>query len=606
MALSEIIINDVVQYQTVVMLHDANYQALRQYLLERKPLPPVITAIHSIIASHCTSDKQDFMHHTTQQACEAQKTNDEQEEQSDKWEKERDATLYSQYTVELQELQSTLSQLEMRRVPQQRIVNQSRNQLEELRDSLRSLDKSIERVQRDQLALNFQSITTYPVNNVHVHGHYSTTMGCPNVYPTPYYDYGYSLHNEFRWNSLFQEENRLKEERRRLNLSISTKEREYRTEEISLESINREHGQAERRHKELMQQVHTILPNKEQQRQIRNQERMVRQQARSYADPNLRQLSSANREQLRHHITRRNSELDETENKLMRTANDIGYTVYLSQLEQGLERTDSFKITFPERQALKAILATMHSYNVMEAKVKVTQATLNDAKAVLQRLQSNLLEKQQQVQHYAYSKPQLVRENQDLEKANNQQLLQRDSAENARTTALLFSLFGVSACSVSAGLIGGLMMSPLFFVIPGVLALGTLISLTVAVIYHTQKSGYEEQIEGNKRTILNNQTILDEQAKRAESLNTSTIPALEEQIKVAEQNCTQCDRELKDQQRSMSQLLGRAQNITSTYGGGGAFFSESANAPLYPVLDQPSAPEYDVDLLLNYGGQSRG
>ncbi|KTD57588.1 hypothetical protein [Legionella shakespearei] len=605
MALSEIIINDAVQYQTDATISEANYQALRQYLLERKPLSPVTTAIYSLVSSHCASDKQEFMHHSTLQACEAQKSSDEHEEQNDQWEQKKDTTLHSQYTAELQELQSTLSQLEIRRAPQQRIAKQSRSQVEELRNSLRSLDASIDRIQSERLLLNYQSIPSYPVNNVHVHGHYSTTIGYPNAYTTPYYDYGYSLQTELRWSSLFQEENRLKDERRRLNLLINTKERECSVEEKSLDNIILDQSQAERRYKELKQQLHTVLPNREEQRQIRSQGRMDREQARNAADPDLRQLSSSNKEQLRYRITRKNSELDDTQNKLMRTATELSYTLYLSQLEQALERTDGLKITFTERQALKSILATMHSYNEMEGRAKTTQKALNDAKAELQRLQSNLLEKQQQVQHYAASRPQLVSVNQDLEKVNNQHFIERDSAESARTTALFFSLFGVSACSVSAGLVSSLMVSPLFFIIPGVFALGTLISLTVAVIYHFQKSGYEGQIDENKQTILNNQATLEEQGKKAENINTSAIPALQTQIKAAEQNCAQIEKDLKEQQRSMSQLLGRAQNITSTYGGSGAFFNSSANASLYPVLEQPSAPEYDVDLLLNYGGQQR-
>lgn len=37
MALSEVVINDIVQSQTKAVISESNYHLLRQYLLERKP-----------------------------------------------------------------------------------------------------------------------------------------------------------------------------------------------------------------------------------------------------------------------------------------------------------------------------------------------------------------------------------------------------------------------------------------------------------------------------------------------------------------------------------------------------------------------------------------
>lgn len=308
---------------------------------------------------------------------------------------------------------------------------------------------------------------------------------------------------------------------------------------------------------------------------------------------------------LREQIADKNRELDTIQNQLMKAASESSYAVYLMRLEQALERTDSPQITYPERHALKMILSTMYSYNEMERKAQKTQMALTEANAQLQQLRRNLTEKRQQLQHYSSSKPQLIKENQDRAATNNKLIQDRDSAGSVRTNALFFALFGVSTCSLSTGLVAGLMVSPLFFVIPGMLALSTLISLTVAVIYHFKKSGYENQIDENKQTILNNEATLAEQEKKADSINASIIPALNAQISEAEHNSAQIDKQLKEQQHAMSQLSGRAQNITSTYGGNNAFFTGTPdNVVYYPVL--PSAPEYDAETLLNYGGQVRG
>jgi hypothetical protein len=607
MALSEIIINDAVQYQTDAVISEANYQILRQYLLERTPLSPVISAVQSLVANHCITDKQDYMHRATQQACEAQKSSDEREERADHQEKQADEALQSQYTKELRDLQSTLSQLELKREPQELIVRQIQSQIDELTISLRSLNTSIDRIQNERALLNYTYPPVYPANNVHVHGHFSTMVEFPNAYATPHYDYGYTLQTELRWMSLSQEENRLKEDRSRLNLLINSRERECNREERTLDAIRLEQRKAEQRNSELRRQLDTILPNRESQRQSSSQWRAAREQARHGADPDLRQLTAQSKEQLSQRISTKNAELNDTQNKLLQRANELSYSVYLTQLGQVLERTDYHKLSFTDRYALKAILETMHSYNDMEKRAQKTQQTLDSAQSTLQKLRSDLEYAQQQVQHYSSSKPEIERKNQELKRTNERLAMERYTAENDRSSALNFALIGLITTLSSGLVVTGLIVNPLFFIIPGVLALGTLISLIVAAVYHVQKSGLVEQFEANRQTIFDNETTLEEQDRKAENINTCTIPTLQAQIKAAEQNCRQIDMELKSQQHSMSQLLGKAHNITNTYGGSSAFFGESAaNTPLYPFLEQPSAPEYDVDLLLNYGGQPRG
>ena len=119
----------------------------------------------------------------------------------------------------------------------------------------------------------------------------------------------------------------------------------------------------------------------------------------------------------------------------------------------------------------------------------------------------------------------------------------------------------------------------------------TVISLTVALVYHLKKSAAEEKTDQNTQTIHANESTILSQLEQANDLSLTTIPKLNTQIGESEKSIATIETKLEDHQRAMSQLLSKAENVTRTYGIGNTFFA-SDGAVVYPV---PSAPEYDTE-----------
>ncbi len=595
MALSEIIINDLVLYQTNAAISESNYHTLRQYLLERKPLLIVTNNINSLLSEYCNADKQALMNSLTQIACEAQRSSDIQEAMRDEEEKNNDDLLKSSYKTELPILEGRMNQLEMKCFHQQRICDQLRSQLREYTVNLGQVNEAIDRVHRERQLVHFRYTYHLPYPQDNVHRHYPDLQFNP-IYPTlpPVY----SLQDQLILDRLLNEENRLIMERQRLTYLVDSKDTESTKEERTLDKFLKEKKRAEERYGEIRQQLDIDLPNKEQQRQIRNQERVSREHARNSYDPNLQQLSHKNLETLKQQIATQNHELENKRNQLMDKAVETSYLVYITQLEQALQQTNSPQLSFNEREALKMILTLMKNFLAMGVREQSIIHSLSEEQHNLRKLQKNLLDSNTQLQHYIASEPRLVKENKELAEENGNLTLNSESADNHRTNALYASLFGTASGLLSAGLISTLVISPLFFAVPGAFALLTVISLTVALVYHFKKFTAEEQIDHNTQTIRENETTILRQLEQANDLSLTTIPQLTTQIEESEKTIVTIEKQLKDQQQAMSQLLSKAENVSSTYGGSNTFFS-SAEMSSYPI---PSAPlEYDLEALENYG-----
>jgi hypothetical protein len=140
-------------------------------------------------------------------------------------------------------------------------------------------------------------------------------------------------------------------------------------------------------------------------------------------------------------------------------------------------------------------------------------------------------------------------------------------------------------------------ISPVFFAVPGAFALLTVISLTVALVYHLKKSAAETTIDQNTQTIHENESTILNQLEQANDLSLTTIPKLNTQIGESQKSITTIEKQLEDHQRAMSQLLSKAENVTSTYGSSHTFFTNEGTV-VYPIS---SAPEYDTETLLHYG-----
>ncbi|HEE0205926.1 TPA: Dot/Icm T4SS effector PieE [Legionella pneumophila] len=596
MALSEIIINDIVQSQTNAVISESNYHILRQYLLERKPLSRVLNPINSLLSEHCNQDKQAIINHLTQLACESQRNHDLQEARSDEQEGINENSLMINYRSELLTLENTLKELDTKCYQQQRQYNQVSRQFNELKVNMTHINQSIDRVRYERQLLDQQLNHPYSDGNV-----YTNPPTHTGIYPdlSPPQD----RHTRDR---LLQEENRLIEERQKLMHLINSKETEKNKEEQNLNRLHKEKKEAEGRYSEVKHQIDVVLPNSEQQRQIRNQERLARENARASYDPHLLQLSHKNLEALKSQIETQIRELDERRNQLMGEATDISYKIYLTQLEQVLQESEKGpQITFNENNALKMILAMMKNMEEMAEKEKDISRSIDKERHNLHSLQKSLVGYTRQLERYLTSDPHLVKQNKALTEENTQLKQYSESADNWRTKAFYASLFSVGGSLISTGILNTFIISPVFFAIPGALAALGVVSLVIAVVSYCQKYFSDMQMEQNNQKIEKNELILMKQWKKANELSLSTIPSLNAKIEQSEKELYALEQKLQDQQHAMSLLLNKAQNVTSNYGGSSNFFGNTTgnvfylpSAPLHE--DSPLYPEIEGERV-NYG-----
>lgn len=596
MALSEIIINDIVQSQTNAVISESNYHILRQYLLERKPVSRVLNPINSLLSEHCNQDKQAIINHLTQLACESQRNHDLQEARSDEQEGINENSLMINYRSELLTLENTLKQLDTKCFQQQRQYNQVSRQFNELKVNMTHINQSIDRVRYERQLLDQQLNHPYSDGNV-----YTNPLTQTRIYPdlSPPQD----RHTRDR---LLQEENRLIEERQKLVHLINSKETEKNKEEQTLNRLHKEKKEAEERYSEVKHQIDVVLPNSEHQRQIRNQERLAREQARAIYDPHLLQLSHKNLEALKSQIETQIRELDERRNQLMGEATDISYKIYLTQLEQVLQELENGpQITFNENNALKMILAMMKNMEEMAEKEKDIASSIDKERHNLHSLQKSLVAYTRQLEQYLTSDPHLVKQNKALTEENVQLQQYSESAASWRTKAFYASLFSVGGSLISTGILSTFIISPVFFAIPGALAALGVVSFVIAVVSHCQKYFSDVQMEINDQKIEKNELVLMKQWKKANELSLTTIPGLNAKIEKSEKELYALEQKLQDQQHTMDLLLNKAQNITSNYYGSSNFFGNTTgnvfylpSAPLHE--DSPLYPEIEGERV-NYG-----
>lgn len=605
MPLSEIIIQDLVSYHTNALISDASYHTLRHYLLERKPLGYITNTINAVLGDLRSADRVAFIHDVTNSACEAQKNRDVQEAQSDTQEYYNDYSLKTRYTQELSGLEFKLIQLDNKCFQQKTYLSQIRNQQNEQITSLNQINRSIDRIHHERLFFNHQYQCNFQYAPVTIHGHYSQNTLDINFYP--HQSMAYPIHNHLIWDNSFNnfnnfnEENSLIAERQRLESLIEAGNALCGREEQNLNQFLSEKTQIEDRCKELTRQINTVLPNKEHQRLIRNQERLVRANARETNDPELNQLSHSERETLKQQIMAKNQELNELTDQLWHQAVKSSYSAYLILLEQRLQTATISQITFTEREALKSIVAKMNKYNEMEEQEQNIIHSLNCERNKLTIMQTTLAECMTNLQRYTTHRPQLIQQNQELLEQNRILKISRDYSANARTNSLLCTILGgVSLSSLlTASLVGSLMVSPIFIAISGYLALLTVVSLIFTVVNHLDKTANEEKINQNDKVIRENEKTIIHLKQQSKELTLKTIPELKVNIEKSEQSIVILEKQLTEQQRVMSHAFQTAENVTEAYNGNNAFFNGANGTFFSPPI--PTAPLYDNNPGFNYG-----
>src|SRR5690606_8756716 len=152
--------------------------------------------------------------------------------------------------------------------------NQVSRQFNELKVNMTDINQSIDRVRYERQLLDQQLNHPYSDGNV-----YTNPLTQTRIYPdlSPPQD----RHTRDR---LLQEENRLIEERQKRVHLINSKETEKTKEEQTVNRLHKEKKETEGRYSEVRHQIDIALQNSEQQRQIRNQQRLAREPARPTYD----------------------------------------------------------------------------------------------------------------------------------------------------------------------------------------------------------------------------------------------------------------------------------------------------------------------------------
>lgn len=585
MALSDIVINEEVQNKTNAAIYGSNYRSLRQYLLERKPLLTVTNAISTLLAEHRNTERQEFVLSHTLAACESQSKSDQQDALYDEQEQANDAVLKSSYSKELPVLESTISQLEIKCFIQQNHYSQVLARLAEYKISLAQVNKEIERNSQERSSFNTRYPYSYPQANIHAL--YSNLL-YPQTCPTSYI--GLSIQEQIIWERLINEDLRLVAEQQRLMHLVDVVSGESKREESRLLGLQNEKKHTEERYSEVKGKIDVDLPNKEKQRLIRKQERFMREAARKDGDSNLLQLSPENREILKQKIATQDHLLESKCNHMMDQVMKISYSSYLHQLELILQQKSDLQVNFKQCEALKLLISMMKNYSDMEAREQIINNTLHSGKIRLAELQKIRTDCNKQLNQYIISNPEIIKENEKLKEDNNKLALQSESATYYRNLAFYSALFGVGSSLISGGILSTLLISPLFFSLPGILGLFTIVSIVVTIVSHFQKVDKDGQIDKNKVVMSNNEATIFEQCKKATEMSEKEIPALNAQISDIEKEMAQTEQELKQHHKSMNQLLSKAENITdTTYGKTNTFFTYEDELDPQPLPTHESA-----------------
>ncbi|WP_298623819.1 hypothetical protein [uncultured Legionella sp.] len=597
MALSEIIINDIVRKRTNAVIKASDFHNLRQYLLNREPLLTVTNSIDLLLREQFSDDRQAAVEAMAQEAYDAQRTSDKKETRADEHERTNDELLKVSYSQELPSLENKKNQLDERIYQQQNYHAHIRSQVSEYKINLDQINRTIARLQSDRNIINSRYVLNAPFPhgnihahvqvfthepNMHVHGHIHTHNNGLN-YP----NHGhmlFSLQDQIALDSLVREEHRLNDERIRLTRLIDVKEAELFNEGQQLSTIVTEKRQTENRFRELKHQLETEIPNREWQRQNRNQERMDREDARSTHDPELQQLSDKNREALKQRILTKIDELDKTREQLMKEATEVSYQTFIEQLDETVE----LEVSYYEREALNSIREKMIKYSALQQQEKKTSHSLQDTRTILSTLQQKFNEHTRTLQGYEASNPQLKQANKLLVEENGRLYTAREGFNASQTSALYWSLFSGASAGISAAVIGSLLVSPVFFALSGALALVTVISLTVAGVYHYQKSACNDKMDENHKAIRNNKAIISEHDKEAATLRTTTLPELSAKIEETSQSISLIAKQLEELQHNMKKTYTKAQNITELQGNRNGFFGQQAATNVLPFQKDSS------------------
>lgn len=578
MALSEININDFVQFKTKELIVRSDYALLRKYLLDRIAIAPVIQEISTTLEHHYITDVQSMVQELTNLACESQKERDLNEAKTDEQEEATDHILNLKYGRELAELPGKILFVEGQISQQEKTVSLLEKDLSVLKAKLDLVNTNIGSHTFQINAINIQNLCdAQGRHNIHTH---SNTVVVNTYNP--------------RRDILINERDRFNVEKQGLKIKIDSKKDQITNEKRSLSDLSQKKRQHESRNKELNHQLDEILPNKELQRKKRSQERLARK---GFA-PNPQQLSEENRSKLLQQINKKTAELEGTKYKLQTEAVNSSYSFFVTQLQEILEQVPTpIAINPLEQVALVSITKSMIEFIKLEKAIQETNESLNKSKAKLSDLQNQLKDSKQLLQKDEDSNKELIEDN--LKRYANIERLEpeKKSATRKAVIALCCCLLGALGAAATAAIIITLIINPIFFAIVGALALMALIALPFTIYHFRQKSNLNDEIENNQERINSNSSKISRQEREAADLESIAIPNLKSELQETEKLIEQNERLLESQKVDISRLINSATNIMPSNIHVHGFFNQDTVAPpQQPFIRQTPNPNSQFGL----------
>lgn len=567
MTLATIMINDEVRNHTDLLIKKSTYQSLRQYILDRKPLETVNEAIDSLLLEEFKKDKLIVTQQLKNDAFEQQQAKDLEEAQLDTQEQAKDQLLKENLSHMLPELERNKSQVEIKYLQQENKTNQINHEVNDLQARIKSINNSIDQVRLNRQLVITQIPYTYTPFRTHYHYH------C-HQYPTSIYS-GYPVIQQASWAYSLNEEANLNSEVNRLADILADKAAECRKERLILNDLLNEKNSLEQQIQNNKSQLSHALPNKEHQRQIRNQERNARALARTNDSNNLQQLSCSTSEQLKKKTTEKILDLSNSFNELKHKSRAIGFATYLNQLNVMLESPQNDQITFSERNALKKMVTMMHQYIEMTANHNKITSELSNERDRFKDLQSDEKKIKEQIKDSIWLHSSYVNNLTNLSKEKKDLQQQIGSASTIRTSMLFTAMFGLSSGAVSLGLIIAFTANPLLFIIPAALALITVVALGVAVGYHWHKSQKEKLLNSKTELSIHNETNISNEDRKSTELNQTILPGVIQRISLSDEQIKELDAQLQQQQQEMNTLIKKIENISPAKAGNASLFSSN-------------------------------
>lgn len=570
MTLATITINDAVRHQTDLIIKKLTYQSLRQYILERKPLDAVNEAIDSMLLEAFKKDKHHFTQQLQNEASEQQQARDLKEAQLDAQEQVNDQLLKTNLSDTFPDLERNKAQVELNYLQQEHKTKQIDNEVNELRARIKTINNSI-----DQVRLNRQLVITqipYIYTPLMTHYHYHCHQHPASIYS------GYPVYQQASWAYSLNEEANLTSERTRLIDILASKTSEYCKEQITLNSLLNEKKTLEQQVQTHKSQLTRVLPDKEYQRQIRNQERNARAIASTNENNISQQLSYNSSEELNEKTAEKIVELNNLFNQLKHNSRAIGFAIFLNQLNTLLVSPDKDHITFSERNALEKMLVMINRYNEIVANQDKIKADLFNERAQFQDLQLDEKKINVLIKESNKLEGDFVTNLNDINNEKNSLQQQIDLASTIKKSMLFTSLFGLSSGALSIGLIITFTANPLLFIIPAALALITVVALGIALGYDWHKSQKEKLLD--KTIELGDQNIanIGKEKKKSTVFNQSILPGVIQKISQSEERIKELDAQSQQQQHEMDILFNKIENISP---------AKAANSSLFDSNPKP-------------------